>query len=114
MFIFISLLQKWFFKFTIKRQIKEEYKNILGKKKIIDFNNDSIKDYQEEIEISIIYNNIDSIIELNNYLLIKNKSIYYIIIPKKQLNDKDITDIKLFLEEKTKLETKIQLNWKWR
>jgi len=112
-YLFYPLRSKRRYKKHFEDHIKENYKNRIGKKVILEFDSDS--DYIESSEFGtqsrINDSEFDKLIELKEHFFLKLKSELSIIIPKRAMDN--ISEFKKYLTDKN-VEYVNELSWVWK
>lgn len=112
-FLFYPLYSKWKYKKHFEKHIKENHKNRIGKKAILNFDKDSdfIETADFGTQTKIQNSEFDKLIELKDHYFLRLKSELTLIIPKRAVSEQEKFK-KLFSD--IDLEYVDELNWEWK
>lgn len=112
--IFYPMYQRWLYKRSYSKYLKESMKNKSESLICIEFIGDQIllNDYAGDASMNI--SAIDHIYETGQYFYLRFNSSGTLILPKAHLDVKDFTHVIQNISEKYNIPFKHELNWKWK
>ncbi|WP_312090780.1 YcxB family protein [Chryseobacterium sp.] len=109
----IYFLQKWQYKSYYNKFIKENYKEKIGLKTNLIFENDELITKNSIAESKINYNSFKEISEIKDYYFLKLKTEESFIIPKNKIeNQEEFNKFISLMKTKYNVEEYVNLNWK--
>lgn len=106
---------RWFFRRMIKKQVDEKYKDRVPQNMNLVLRNDSIEVESSSGKQYYTMNDIEGIIETNDYFFIEVSDFLKVILPKQAISN--IDEVKTIFEEYHKnynLNFLSDLNWAWK
>ncbi|MCI5058900.1 MAG: YcxB family protein [Flavobacteriales bacterium] len=109
-YIFYPKFNKWRYKRFYNKYAEEIYQKRFGRDFKVTLSESTITMEEEKGKSELNVSEIERVIELKKYYLIKLKSSLHLIVPQNEVSDKK--RFKQYFESKD-LEWDYQLNWKW-
>lgn len=113
--IFYPFFQRYHYKKSYEKYIKEHYKNRFGKLASLEIKDDIIETTDSASETKMYLSEIDGITETGEYFFLIIKSGGHYIIPKRKISK--LAELKGFLQslsQKLNIPYAHELNWKWK